>query len=192
MSQVKKAFQPIADLLEANKDKKVSEILGSFLELAKAQVNRTTGEIALYDNKGKVVGLYDYFLKRWMPLVGPKAVEFGPKAGTSTGYQGMSKLGLSAYTSQQRIAKNAELALLPDVIAGNVKPEEIPAKQAEIEAARTATPTQVTDTETKEVIEVSKLGFATQDELKSYLTTQNVKLGEKPAAPAASADKKAA
>lgn len=192
MSQVKKAFQPIVDVLEANKDKKVSDILGSILELAKAQVNRTTGEIAVYDKKGKVVGLYDYFLKRWMPLVGPKAVEFGPKAGTSTGYQGMSKLGLSAYTSQQRIAKNAELELLPKVISGEIKPDEIPAKQAEIEASRTATPTEVTDSETKEVIQVSKLGFSTMDELKSYLTENKVSVGEKPAAAAKAEDKKAA
>lgn len=189
MSQVKKAFQPIADLLEANKGKTVSDILGSFYELAKAQVNRTVGAVAVYDNKGKVVGLYDYFLKRWLPLVGEKAVEFGPKAGTSTGYQGMSKLALSAYTSQQRIAKNAELELLPQVIAGTVKPEEIPAKQAEIEAARTATPTVVKDGETE--IQVASLGFATMDELKSYLSENKVKVGEKPAATPSEAKKAA-
>lgn len=183
MSTVKKAFQPIADLLEGAKDKKVSDILASFYELAKAQVNRTSGEVAVYDSKGKVVGLYDYFLKRWMPLVGPKAVEFGPKAGTTTGYQGMSKFGLAAWTSQQRIAKNAELALIPDVVAGKIKPEEIPAKQAAIEEARKATPTEVKDGDT--TIKVSTLGFSTQDELKAYLGENKVKVGEAPAKEAA-------
>lgn len=178
-TNVKKAFQPIADLLLASKDKKVSEIMADFFELAKVQVNRTSGDIAVYDSKGKVVALYDYFLKRWMPLVGPAAVEFGPKAGTSTGYQGMSKLGFAAHTSQQRIAKNAELDLIPQVVKGEIKPEEIPARQAAIEEARKATPTHVKDGET--LIEVVKLGFATQEEVTAYLTENKVKIGEAPA-----------
>ena len=178
MTQVKKAFQPIIDILEANKDNPVSAVLARIMEIAEAKVTRTQGDIAIYDKKGKVVALFDYFLKRWMPLVGEKAVEFGPKAGTTTGFQGMSKIGLSLWTSAQRKAKAAELALLTQVAKGEIQPSDIPAKQAEIEESRKTTPE--TYTEGTEVRNVSDLGFATQEEVTAYLEECKVKVGEAP------------
>lgn len=175
MSNVKKAFQPIVDVLEANKDAKVSQILGQILELAAAKVNRTSGEVAVYDTKGKVVALYDYFLKRWMPVVGTKAVEFAPKAGTTTGFQGMSKVGMSLWTSQQRVAKQNELNILKQVSKGELPVDQIEAKQAEIEAARKATPT--VDAQGNPI---TNYGFGTMEELIAYLTEAKVKIGEAP------------
>lgn len=183
MSNVKKAFQPIVDVLEANKEATVGSILAQVIALCEAKVNRTQGNTALFDTKGKAVAVYDYFLQRWMPLVGTKAVDFGPKANTLTGVQGLSKIGLSATTQQNRIAKNAELALLTAVSKGEIQPSEIAAKQAEIETARKAVPTTYTEgTETKNV---SDLGFSTEEEVRAYLVEAKVKIGDAPVKTAA-------
>lgn len=161
MATVKKAFQPIVDILNANAGKKVSEVLPQILELASAKV-ASGGSVAIRDKDNKVVAILDYYFKRWMPLVGDKAVDFGEKKGTPTGYNSMSKAGTSAWTKQQRAAKAANDQLLKDVAAGAVKPADLTAKLAEIEAQRKS-------------IEKTDLGFADEAEVRKYLEKNGVK-----------------
>lgn len=161
MANVKKAYQPIIDLLNANKDQKVSKIFDQVLEIASAKTSRSDGNTFIKDAKGNTVAILDYYFKRWMPLVGDKKVEFGAKVKTSTGFNTMCKEGVSAWTKQQREAKNAGSQLLKDVSAGTTKPSDIAAKQAEIESARKA-------------IAPTELGFATLDEVMKYLKKNGV------------------
>lgn len=160
---VKKAYTEIVALLEANKDKKVSSVLEQVIELASAKGNRAAGNTFMKDVKGNTVAIFDYYFKRWMPLVGDKAVEFGTKANTATGFNSMCKEGVSNWTKQQRVAKQAGADLLKRVAAGEVKPADIPAEQEKIEAERQA-------------IVATELGFEDQAKLMKYLHKNGVEL----------------
>lgn len=160
---IKKAYAEIVDFLEANADKKVKSILDQVKEMASAKVSREGGSTFIKDASGNVVAILDYYFKKWMPLVGEKAVDFGAKKSTSTGFNTMCKEGVSAWTKQQRLAKVAEQNLLAEVSAGNVQPAEIPAKQAEIEA-------------TRKTIVTTELGFDTKEEVEAYLMENGVQL----------------
>lgn len=162
MATIKKAFQPIVDILTANPDKKVKDILAQVTELASAKV-ANAGSASIRDAEGKVVAILDYYFKRWMPLVGDKAVEFGAKQGTPTGFNSMSKAGTSAWTKQQRAAKTANEQLLADVVAKKVAPENLQAELDKIEAQRKS-------------IEKTDLGFETEEQVREYLKKNGVKL----------------
>ena len=74
-----------------------------------------------------------YYLQKW---VNPREAEIGAKAGTATGLSTMTKYGTSMWTKQQRAYKTGQAALLQEVTNGTVQPHELPAKMAELEAAR--------------------------------------------------------
>jgi len=161
---IKKVFQPIVDVLEANKNAKVSEIMAQINALVSAKTASGAGSSTIVrDKKGVAVAILDYYFKRYMPLVGPKAVEFGKKDKTASGYNTMCKEGVSAWTKQQRNAKNAMAELLTKVKSGAIKPADIAAEEAKIEASR-------------KVVAKTDLGFATIDELKKYLVEAKVEL----------------
>lgn len=171
MSNVKKAYTEIVALLEANKDKKVSSVLDQVIELASAKTNRAEGSTYVKDTQGNVVAILDYYFKRWLPLVGDKAVEFGKKDKTATGFNTMCKEGVSAWTKQQNEAKKALATLLNRVAAGEVKPADIAKEQEAIEATRKAINFPVG--EDGKTIE---LGFADRDSLVKYLAKNKVEV----------------
>lgn len=161
---IKKAYTELNDLLVANKGKKVEDILEAAQEIMAAKKGaRAEGGSFIRDEAGNVVAILDYYYKRWMPLVGDEAVEFGLKKSSTTGYNTMCKAGVSAWTRQQREATQANEALLSQVAEGKIKPENIKAEQDKIEARRTA-------------IEDTDLGFATREELDEYLANNKVKI----------------
>lgn len=159
---IKKQYKDIVAILEANKDKKVSSVLEQILAIASASTTRAESTY-LKDVNNQVVAIFDYYFKRWMPLVGNLAVDFGKKENTQTGLNTMCKVGVSLWTKQQSQAKKDGQALLSRVANGEVKPEDITVEQAKIEDAR-------------KVIAPTELGFATQEELEVYLTNNGVVL----------------
>lgn len=161
---VKKAYLPIVEFLTENSDKKVKSILDEVIAMCSAKASRTSGSGVsnfIRDANGNVVAINDYYFKRWMPLVGEQAVEFGAKRGTPTGFNSMSKEGVSNWTKQQRQAKQAHHELLNRVAAGEITPDQIPAEQAKIEEERKS-------------IVGTELGFATIEELVAYLNENGV------------------
>lgn len=161
MTSIKKAFLPIVELLQANEGAKVSKILPQIIELASAKTARSEGANFIKNEAGETVAIFDYYFKRWMPLVGEKAVEFGAKAKTATGFNTMCKEGVSLWTKQQREAKNALNALLGKVASGEVAATDIAAEQEKIE-------------NTRKEIAPTELGFATIDEVNAYLAENGV------------------
>ncbi len=164
---IKKVYQPIVELLQttiANNPKaKITEVMDQVIAMASAKVSVGVGTTFLKDSAGNVVAIFDYYFKRWMPLVGANAVEFGKKANTATGFNTMSKEGVSHWTKQQREADNANKALIDRVVKGELQAGDIPAEQAKIEEAR------------KAIVETT-LGFATEDEVRAYLANEGVTL----------------
>lgn len=133
MANIKKAYQAIVDLLEANLNSKVKTILPAVIELATAKTGGKATTTFIKDADGKVIAVFCYYHKRWELVA---AVEFGKKATSATGLSNMCKEGTSAWTKQQATAKKANAKLLVDVGAGDVAPGDIAKVQADIEAAR--------------------------------------------------------
>ena len=138
---IKKAFQPMVNLLESNKDKKVSAVLDQVIALASAKSAGGGESNFIKDAKGVVTHIFCYYHKRWEPVFADghgddKHCEYGKKANTPTGLNTMCKIGTSMWTKQQREAKNASQQLLEDVQSGKVKPTDIKKVQEDIQAKR--------------------------------------------------------
>lgn len=165
MTKVKTAFQPIVDLIEAAiaNDPKVraKDLINEVIALTAAKIATGVGSTIMKDASGAVVAIRCYYFKRWMPLVGDKAVEFGKKANTATGLNTMCKEGSSHWTKQQREADAANKELISKVISKEITPDDIPALQAKIE-------------EDRKVIVPTELGFATEEEAREYLAASGV------------------
>lgn len=164
MSNIKKAYQEIVSFLEENSDKKVKSILEDVIAMASAKTTRgESGGNFIKDSEGNVVAIFCYYFKRWMPLVGDAAVEFGAKKNTATGLNSMCKEGVSHWTKQQRVAKQAQADLLNKVAKGEVAPENILDEQKAIEDER------------KAIVE-TELGFATKEDIETYLSQNSIAL----------------
>lgn len=137
MATIKKAYAAIVELLEANQDAQVSDILPSVIELAAAKTGAGGGKATAFhrNEEGEVVAIKCYYHKLWMD---PRVVEFGKKATSPTGMNNMCKDGVSKWTKQQRESKAAEAELLTRVAAGELAVEDIAGEQERIaeEAAR--------------------------------------------------------
>ena len=162
MTQVKKSYLPLWEFLQDHKDE-ISDNLWEQLEVFVSKKSGRAVSNAVWNDAGEVVAIFDYYFKKWLPLVGEKAVEFGIKAGTVTGYNTMCKVAVSEWTRQQRNAKKANIDLLDRVASGEVKPEEIVTWQSKIEAARVEVGT-------------TEWGFDTREELEVYLYELQVAL----------------
>ena len=119
---IKKVFQPIVTLLQANQGLTVAEVLDKVVELASAKSGGGTS-VAHKDEAGVVVAIRCYYFKLWMR---PDEVAFGLKASSSTGFNSMCKEGVSNWTKQQRTAKAAKEQLLVDVASGEIEPADLP------------------------------------------------------------------
>lgn len=135
MATIKKAFTDLIDLLEANKDKRVSTILPDVIELASAKTGAGGGKASTFhrNEAGEVVAVRCFYHRLWMD---PRVVDFGAKKTSASGLNSMCKEGVSNWTKQQAAAKKAESELLARVAAGEVKPADIAAEQERIAAAK--------------------------------------------------------
>lgn len=134
---VKKAFIAIHEFLEANMGKRVKDVMPQLIELMSAKgpgVGRAASTVRM-NEKGEVTHIFCYYHKRWEDV---NIAIYGKKASSSTGLSNMCKEGTSAWTKQQATAKKAREELLTAVGEGTVKPTDIGAQMADIEAARVA------------------------------------------------------
>lgn len=129
---IKKAYVEVLELLEANKNKKVSTILDELTILCSAKVASST---CIRDEDNNVIAIFCYYHKQW-ELVAD--VVYGKKASTATGFNTMCKVGTSKWTKQQSIAKKANNELLTLLAEEEIKPSDIKPMQADIEAKRVA------------------------------------------------------
>lgn len=156
---IKKACQPIVDLLNKHLDRPISDVIDEVITLASAKARSAKGprERMYIMHEDKPVAVKCYYFQRWMPIVGSKAVEFGTKAGNkTTGLNNMCKEGVSNWTKQNKALKDSERNIFAEVKKGNIAPTDIEAKEK---------------AEAKEIKKIAKtdLGFETRDEVIAYL-----------------------
>ena len=137
MSNIKKAFLPIVELLQANQDMLVSDILPQIVELTAAKTGAGGGKASTFhrDDAGNVVAVKCYYHGLWMHVT---AVEFGEKKSSASGLNSMSKDGTSKWTKQNAGAKKAKEALLTRVAEGAITANDLPAELEQIEKDRAA------------------------------------------------------
>ena len=127
---IKKQFIELVNLLETNKNKKVSTIMAEVLAMAESKKRDST---IIKNSDGEVVAIYCYYHKQWEILVN---VPYGKKASSASGYNTMCKVGVSMWTKAQSIAKKAKSTILDGVANGSIDPTDIKTKLAEVEAKR--------------------------------------------------------
>jgi len=124
----KKAFVEVVALLEKNKNRKVSTILGQIKEMTAQKANLKT---FITDEAGKVVAIFCYYHKQW-ELV--SKVEYGKKASSSTGFNTMCKIGVSKWTKQNNAVKAVSLTVLEMLEAEEITADEISATKERLVA----------------------------------------------------------
>lgn len=133
MTNVKKQFEELYALLEANQGKKVSTIMPQLVELmSKKGGGMADGRNFLKNDEGQVTHVYCYYHKKWEDVT---IAEYGAKKSTATGLNTMCKEGVSAWTKQQRRLKQADADLLNQVAEGLITVAEIPNMQLKIKEA---------------------------------------------------------
>ena len=133
-----------------------------------AEDKQTCNEEPTYHVKsveGKVVALRCCYYKRWMPLIGVGAVEFGTNQFTDSGYNYMCTSGARFWIEQNRVAKLENEALLDRLEAGDLTTDQLPALRVWIEHDR------------RYVVKTSS-GFAARDEVVAHLKAQGISIAE--------------
>lgn len=127
MSNIKKQYEELHALLVANSNKKVTTLMPQLIELMERK-NNASGHSSTFikDDDGNTIAVFCYYHKKW-ELV--SQVEYGSKKGTATGLNTMCKEGVSNWTKQQRVKKQAEAGLLAKVASGELMVGDIPAEQ---------------------------------------------------------------
>ncbi|MEE8598979.1 MAG: hypothetical protein V3S69_05660 [Dehalococcoidales bacterium] len=130
MTDIKKAYKEVIELLEANKNKKVSAIMPQLLELVTAKVNTKTFK---KDDEGNVTHIFCYYHKVWEDVT---VAEYGAKKSSTTGLNTMCKEGVRQWSKQQRDAKKAKEQALEAIADGSLSSDDLAARLVEIEADR--------------------------------------------------------
>lgn len=138
MATIKKAFQPIISLLEANRDETVDDIIEQVIALTTAKQGGGGGKASTFHKNadGIVTAVKCFYHGLWFD---PSIVEFGVKASSASGLNSMSKDGSSKWTKQNREFKKGQEALLAQVVAGEVSQEEVGELMADLQEAKDAT-----------------------------------------------------
>lgn len=149
MTNVKKAYVELIAILEANSNEKVSAILPQILELCQSKGSGVTNTV-LKNDTDEVYAVFCYYHKKWELI---DECEYGAKKSTASGLNTMCKEGVSNWTKQQRIAKQAKVELLDSITNGELLVEDLSEAQEAIEEARTVV-----------VPRLDSLGFETEAE----------------------------
>lgn len=129
---IKKQYEEIVALLEANKNKKVSTVLPQILELCSAKQQSKTFKL---NEEGQVTHVFCYYHKQWEDV---SECEYGTKKSSASGLNSMCKVGYNQWSKQQRDYKKAKEQLLEDVASGAVPGDEVQARLLELEVNKSA------------------------------------------------------
>ena len=119
MNTIKKQYEAIYAILEANRNKKVSTVMPQLLELMTAKQAQKN---FLVDAEGNVTHVYCYYHKQWEDVA---VAEYGAKASSASGLNSMCKEGVSQWTKQQKAIKQLQSKALELVQANELDASDI-------------------------------------------------------------------
>ena len=128
---IKKQFEELVALLQANPNKKVSTMLPDVIAMCSAKQQSKTFEL---NKEGQVTRVFCYYHKQWEDV---SVCEYGAKKSSASGLNSMCKVGYNQWSKQQRDYKKAKERVLQDVADGEIQGEEVSGLLEELEEART-------------------------------------------------------
>lgn len=117
-TSIKKAYIDLYEILEANKNKKVSTLLPQLIEIMTAKQSQKN---FLQDEEGNVTHVFCYYHKQWEDIA---VAEYGTKKSSASGLNSMCKEGVSAWTKQQKLIKALDQQALELIMSGDLEPAE--------------------------------------------------------------------
>lgn len=139
MSNIKKSFVAINDILLANSDATVASIYDELVPLmsakSKASASAPREDVHILDDNGNITHKRCGYFKEFVAVE-----EFGAKASTADKLNTMCRLGVSLWTARNNSAKAQNLAILEDVKTGKLAAGDIEARQTEITEFKTVVP----------------------------------------------------
>lgn len=125
---IKKSFVEIVELLEANEQKKVKDILPEIIELVTSKQKATT---VFRDIEGNITHIFCYYHKKW------ESVEFyGQKASSHTGFNTMCKEGVNRWTKQHSQFRKLKGELLEKIVSDELAVEDLAQQLKQLEDER--------------------------------------------------------
>lgn len=119
---VKKQFVELVAFLEANQKKNVSTILDAVREMCSSSQTVNFKK----DAEGNVTEVFCYYHKVWESV---SEHEYGKKASNkATGLNTMCKVGVNAWTKEQRAKSKTRDELLDQLAKGEITADELIAK----------------------------------------------------------------
>ena len=173
-TNIKKGHEPLHNLLVANKDRKVSEILAQAIQLMSAGGRAVDKAIKSVD--GKVLAIVSTYSGLYQPVVGSKAGEVRVVANSTTGFNNMTQEEQALY-NKARLEHNKALDankaanafnadLLVKVSKGEVKASEVGGLMKDVVNVDT-----IMNPKTDEI----STGFDSRDECVAYLKKEGFK-----------------
>ena len=155
---MRETLKSIVDLLLSNQNIKIESIISYIVVILGEDEGESENEsVTIWNADGELVAIKDYYFKRWMPLVGPKAVEFD-KEKSVIGFNVMCDFGYKLWNKQQREIKK-QLYFLIDKL-----------ELKEIEIKNIANYLTIIK-EYRNFIPPTELGFESKDEVLQYLVS---------------------
>ena len=126
MTNIKKQFVSIFNVLEANKEKMSKTLYQSLVDEC---VSKTLAKTFRTNEDGNLE-VFCWYHKEWEDTT---LVEYGAKKGTKTGLNTFCKQGVSHWTRQQRDFKKAKESLIDQLMNGDIQQDELAELMSELE-----------------------------------------------------------
>lgn len=132
--KIKKVYEAVVQLLEANTTLTVAEVLDEVKALCAAKTggNSGTGGNARThrrDAEGNVTHIQDYYDKLWKDV---RVADFGAKKGSPTGLNTMTKESVSNWNAMKKAEAKVADQVLQEVISGELAQDRIEDRKAEL------------------------------------------------------------
>lgn len=167
--KVKASHQPIYDQLMANQSRIDPEVFPGLIELCYGKAKQIKN---ILDRSNNQVAVVCWYFKRWMPLVGPRAVDFPSNKSQVHGLNKCCREGnkfyqqrLDAFNAVNTVVEN-ETRLINQKLRSQLDEKErssLSARLDELDAMMAEAE------EAKTVIKHTHLGFETMEECMEYL-----------------------
>lgn len=131
MTNVKKVYLPLIELLESNQTKKISSLMPQIMEIVGSKQQTTT---VRRNDDGEVTHVFCYYHKKWEDIT---VAEYSQKK-TSSGLNTMCKEGQNQWSKQQREFKKGKEEILTCVIAGTLSSDHVEEEMEQLENDRKA------------------------------------------------------
>ena len=126
---IKKPFTEIYNVLMANGDKKVEEVLPLLMSMMESKQRDKNHRISA----DGILEIFCYYHKEWERV---DQVEYGSKANSTTGYNTMCKIGVNNWTKQQRDFKEAKANMIDQVNEGIIDMADVSDHLEKLEAMK--------------------------------------------------------